>query len=552
MRDLAFALAGLGLFLTGLHQLAQYLQLLAGPGVRQVLARMASGPVSAAGSGLLLGALTQSTSASAFVCIGLMNAGSLSFSSALTLSAWASVGTAVLVFLASIDVLLLGLYALGVVGLALLFNLNRYQLGQRLLGLVFALGVLLAGLGLIKQGGMRLEQSAWALEFFIFAGETSVIAFLVGVIVTLIVQSSATVSILAVTLNLAGVLPIDQAALLVCGASVGSGFSVALVTSHLAGVPRRLALWQGIVKVIGVLLLLPVLALAGGLSRLEDTLNLGAVPVPMQLALLYLALQVVGALGAGLAQGALVRWLARLVPEPESAARFAVRHIDYLDATRDLETALALARQEQQQLIAELPATLDPLRPGEIDVETMLGDDERRAAALLLNARIGEFLAEAVRQGPPGDRLPAVFAVRSRNEALRSLQGVLHDYVGALAGADPVVVKSAVAEGAADDRAADGRAADDRAGTATGIGAAMTESLHLILTVLVEYARDAEHDDALLRELTADRSGLMEGIRAGLLRAGGDADGHRQALLMATSLFERAVWLVRQVAFAGR
>ncbi len=80
----------------------------------------------------------------------------------------------------------------------------------------------------------------------------------------------------------------------------------------------------------------------------------------------------------------------------------------------------------------------------------------------------------------------------------------------------------------------------------------MTESLHLILTVLVEYARDAEHDDALLRELTADRSGLMEGIRAGLLRAGGDADGHRQALLMATSLFERAVWLVRQVAFAGR
>ncbi|MFM7120054.1 MAG: Na/Pi symporter, partial [Gammaproteobacteria bacterium] len=193
MRDLAFALAGLGLFLTGLHQLAQHLQLLAGPAVRMILARMASGPVSAAGSGLLLGALTQSTSAAAFVCIGLLNAGSLSFASALTLSAWASVGTAVLVFLASIDVLLLGLYGLGAIGLALLFNLNRYQIGQRVIGLGFALGILLAGLGLIKQGGALLEQSEWALEFFIFAGETAVIAFLVGVIVTLIVQSSATV-----------------------------------------------------------------------------------------------------------------------------------------------------------------------------------------------------------------------------------------------------------------------------------------------------------------------------------------------------------------------
>lgn len=551
MRDLAFALAGLGLFLTGLHQLAQHLQLLAGPAVRMILARMASGPVSAAGSGLLLGALTQSTSAAAFVCIGLLNAGSLSFASALTLSAWASVGTAVLVFLASIDVLLLGLYGLGAIGMALLFNLNRYQIGQRVIGLGFALGILLAGLGLIKQGGALLEQSEWALEFFIFAGETAVIAFLVGVIVTLIVQSSATVSILAVTLNVAGALPLDQAALLVCGASVGSGFSVVLVTSHLSGVPRRLALWQGIVKVVGVALTLPVLALSDGLA---SAMPLDALPVPVQIALLYLVLQVAGALGAGLAQARIVGWLTRLTPEPESASRFAVRYIDYLDATRDLETALALARQEQLQLIAELPATLDPLRPDEIDPATVLADAERQAAALLLNARIGEFLAEALRQAPPGERLPAVFAVRSRNEALRSLQGVLHDYVGALGGA-----RAGQSTGHSTGNPSDSPSGNPSGG-ASGIGASMTESLHLILTVLVEYARDAEHDDALLRELTADRSGLMEGIRAGLLRNGdrkGDSnseagDGDRQALLMATSLFERAVWLVRQVAFAGR
>ncbi|MFM8353616.1 MAG: hypothetical protein ACKOBM_01755, partial [Gammaproteobacteria bacterium] len=349
--------------------------------------------------------------------------------------------------------------------------------------------------------------------------------------------------------------PLDQAALLVCGASMGSGFSVVLVTSHLSGVPRRLALWQGIVKVVGVALTLPVLVLSDGLA---SAMPFDALPVPMQIALLYLVLQVAGALGAGLAQTRIVGWLTRLAPEPESASRFAARYIDYLDATRDLETALALARQEQLQLIAELPATLDPLRPDEIDPATVLVDADRQAAALLLNARIGEFLAEALRQAPPGERLPAVFAVRSRNEALRSLQGVLHDYVGALGGAR-AGQSTGHSTGNPSDRPS-GNPSGSPSGGASGIGASMTESLHLILTVLVEYARDAEHDDALLRELTADRSGLMEGIRAGLLRNGdrmGDShreagDGDRQALLMATSLFERAVWLVRQVAFAGR
>ncbi|MGA1371280.1 MAG: Na/Pi symporter [Pseudomonadales bacterium] len=528
MYELGYALAGLGLFLAGLLQLAQQLQSLTGPRLRAFLARVAGRSVSAAGSGLMLGALTQSTSAAAFVCIGLLNSGALPFSRALTVSAWSSVGTSVLVFLASVDVLLVGLFAIGATGIAQLLNLNRVAAGQRFIGLAFAVGALLTGLGLIKSGGALLQQSSWTIEFFVFAGEHAPIAFLLGLMVTLIVQSSATVSILAVTLNMAGVLPLAQAVLLVCGASIGSGLSVVLVTSHLEGVPRQLALWQGLVKVIGVLIVLALIGLAGGVLPAEQLLGLDQWPVPTRVALLYLVLQMAGALGAGLIQPRLVTWLEHLAPEPAANSRFAPRFIDYTDAARDLQTALELAEREQHRMIRELPCALDPLRTQELAGAEMLPDAERRAASLGLNARIGEFIGDALRETSPGDRLPAVFALQSRNEALRSLQESLHDFVAALVPAGSSVLASG-----------------------------LTESLHLILTVLVDQVCDGQQEEALLRDLTADRSALMENIRAGLMSLAPEsrAEGHdheAQALLLATGIFERAVWLVRQVAFAGR
>ena len=51
-------------------------------------------------------------------------------------------------------------------------------------------------------------------------------------------------------------------------------------------------------------------------------------------------------------------------------------------------------------------------------------------------------------------------------------------------------------------------------------------------------------------ELTADRGDLMEGIRQSLLLDSTDR-GSRQSLFVATSMFERLIWLVRQVLALG-
>ena len=60
------------------------------------------------------------------------------------------------------------------------------------------------------------------------------------------------------------------------------------------------------------------------------------------------------------------------------------------------------------------------------------------------------------------------------------------------------------------------------------------------------------HDLDTLIELTGDRGDMLERLRRQLMQSGGHEEAQIQQLLMATRLFERAVWLMRRVAIARR
>jgi phosphate:Na+ symporter len=512
--------AGLGLFLSGLQMLAASTQQIAGRRVRKFLGRYAKGPFSAALAGSLLGAVTQSSSAAAFICIGLMGAGALDLSTALGLGAWASVGTSLLVFIAAFNIQLVGLYALGVVGIGSLFNLNRNKRSRDIAALILALGLLFLGLGLVKEGAGGLRESAWMVEFFKVSAELPVVGFLVGLVVTLVTQSAGTVSILAVALNMSGILPLGEAILIVCGANLGSGFSVALVTSHLVGQARQLALWQCFVKFAGVCALMPVFALwPGGMTALLGELT-QHISVSALIAYVYLVLQVLGALLSGLLAKTLRPWLVWLAPEPQLVTRFTPRHL-YPEAVREPGLALPLAGMEQGRLLAELPAYLDPLRPGEVTREHILPNSERHEAAEQLLAKIVEFVTETTGSCRSDDDVALIFSLTARNEAIHSLQDSLHSFVNTL----------------------DGIGQQE-------LATAMVESLHLILTLLVETLSGQQDHREFLVELTADRGDLMEGIRQNLL-SDSEHLASRQSLFVATSMFERLLWLVRQVLALG-
>jgi phosphate:Na+ symporter len=340
--------------------------------------------------------------------------------------------------------------------------------------------------------------------------------------VTLVMQSSSTVSALAVMLGASGIVSLEAAMVMVCGANAGSGMSVALISSHLSGPPRQLALWQAAVKVIGALIVLPFAVMLpdhGGLpSRLLEVL-----PEPVLLSVVYLVINLLGAILSGLLRVPLLRLLERMAPADRALRQFEAEFI-VDEAAEDPETAFILARREQAKLIALLPAALAPVRPGETSEDTGLDNDARRRLGLTLVGDIADFVSEALARHPVGGEVTGLLLLQRCNEHITSIIESMHGYAGELAS---LSTKTAAEQAMCD---------------------SMTETLHLLLDLAGEQAAGDTGNRAMLERLTGDRSEVMTRFRQQIVAQDADSQANREALFVATGLFERLVWLVRQLA----
>jgi phosphate:Na+ symporter len=67
--------------------------------------------------------------------------------------------------------------------------------------------------------------------------------------------------------------------------------------------------------------------------------------------------------------------------------------------------------------------------------------------------------------------------------------------------------------------------------------------------LLTENVSEGEGDKMLL-ELTSEKSQLMENIRKSLVSDHTKSVSEKQSLLIATGIFERVLWLVRQITLS--
>lgn len=520
MDILASLFGGLGLFFLGIKGVGAGLQAMGGRRLRSAMALATRGPLAAAGTGLLLGALTQSSNAVTFIATSLYTAGLLPLARALPALAWANAGTAGLVLLATIDLRLAVLWLFGVVGFATYFSLDHGGRLKPLLGALAGLGLLFLGLATIKAGAAPLRDLPLVRELLAFSGDALAPPFLVGVVVTLVAQSSSTVSILAITLSSLGLLGFDQTVMVVYGASLGSGLSVLLLSGNLAGSARQLALYQAIFKAIGTALFLALYAIEhqGVPLVLALTAQLSH-DLPERIGWLFLLFQVITALALGPLQRPMLALLQRLSPPSPAEALGRPRFL-YDQALDHAPSALDLVEREQAGLAARLPGLLDGvLEPA--PAATPLAP--RLAAAASVEQAVTRFLAELLARDPNRAEAERAIALQNRNELLAALRETLGDF----AAATPPAADAAVAT----------------------LQLQLAEALHLLLLQLDEVGQSGDAEDlAMLRHLSGDRSDMMDQLRRRIAATEDlSADGHA-LVFRATTLFERAVWLIRRQA----
>jgi phosphate:Na+ symporter len=517
MFEYASAIAGLGLFLSGLHFLSASMKPLAGKRMRILLSKLTGGYISSAFAGTTLGAITQSTSGATFVCMGLVNSGALKLKQALNVLAWSSVGGSLLVFLVSIDIRLAGLILVGIVGVSHLFNADRIDKIKYLVAIFFALGMLLLGLGMIKEGSHLLRESQWVRDFIEFASETTTICFIIGLLFTLVTQSASTATIIGITLVISGIVPFNAAVILVFGSNVGSGISLLLITSHLNGVQKQISVYQFLTKLCGVLFLMPIFMVAPGLFE-PNILNAASLTnkstIAFQVSIIYLLLQIAGAIMVSIFQSKITTLLVEFFPESEQDSLSKPKFI-YPEAIEDPDIAITLIKKEQDRLISTLSYYLDPIRENEGDAMPV---NDRNTANLQLANEIKQFIDE-LSHHELGQEMSSILELQGRNESIISLLNSLHSFTSTVS---------------------------ETMNYKEGLSGSIIESLHLILTLMEETAENDENID-LLMDLTSDKSQLMDNIRNTLLSDTTTDISNRKSLFVSTRVFERVLWQLRQM-----
>lgn len=510
---IASLLGGLGLFLLGVKALSGQLAALAGVRMRSALARGTSNASTAALLGLVLGGGTQSSNAVTFIAASMRSAGLVGTRRMLPLLAWANVGTAGLVLVASFDLRFAALWLLALCGALTYFGLDRSGRLKPLLSAVTGLGLMLLGLALVKAGALPLREWPLVQAFLAWGAGAWAWVFLLGALVTVVAQSSSTVSILLVMLQSAGLLSVEQAGAGICGASFGSGLAVWLLGGRLPGSARQAVIFQAGLRMAGAVLLLALLAVeqASELPLLLAGIRALGVGAAMQLALVFLALQLGMALLVAPLHGPISRLLERLAPDSDAEQAGRPRFL-HAQALEDPASALELLRAEQARLLERLPALLDPLREDAPPAPRAAGGSAE------LEAEIRRFLAALLARELPPEPLAGAVRLQARLADLAALREALEEFV-------------AVA----------------RAPRENGLGprvAAMAEALHLLLAELPE-VEDATAAEWLIA-LAADRGEMMQRLRREMLGVA------REDAFLLTGLFERAVWLVRRLALLER
>ncbi|MFI3200301.1 MAG: Na/Pi cotransporter family protein, partial [Eubacteriales bacterium] len=220
-------LGGLGMFLYGMHIMAEGLQRSAGTRLRTLMGLLTKNKYIAVVVGALITVIIQSSSATTVMIVGFVNAGMMSLTQAVGVIMGANIGTTITAWIVSANewmgVLKPEFFApilVGVGAFILLFskNENRKKVGEILVGF----GILFIGLSFMSDAIKPYRDSPVFSEAFAVLGHNPVLAVLAGAIVTAVIQSSsASVGILQ-TLAANGVVNWSSAVFITLGQNIGT------------------------------------------------------------------------------------------------------------------------------------------------------------------------------------------------------------------------------------------------------------------------------------------------------------------------------------------
>lgn len=516
---IALYIAGLSFFFTGVAGISENLRQLTGQRIRVLLSRATDHPVRAGLLGAAAGAITQSTSVVAFILSSMIASGLLPLRRSLIVLGCANIGTALLVFMAAVNLRLPILFLIGACGLVLTFKL--FAGWKPAVACLLSIGLVFFGLEMMKQAFEPLSASQQLIAVARFFDRWPDAAFLLGALMRTFIHSSAATAAITITINKGGMLGEFPAMLAMPGLGIGTAFATYLLSSNMRGIPRQIAIYQALTNVVAAVLVAAVLLLerTTGVPLVLSFLDWLTPTIEGRMAFMYLIFNLVIAAISILGIQWAPAWLQRISPPTLEEDLSRPMYID-ADALQSPETAPDLVEMEQLRLMRAVATNLETVRGGTGPTLKTL-----HSATVALGEEIRRFLESLIRQPISAELAARAISLQRKQETLRALEENVSLFAETL---------------------------KHKAGQEELTGSLLEALDTILLTACDALSSRDPLDIEMLIGLTDDRSAMMERLR-NRYSAGAATDASSiSALHYATTLFERNVWLLRQLALWQR
>lgn len=251
-------LGGTALLLFGMFKINSAFQKMASQNVRTILTKFTSTRIKGFLTGLIVTGINQSSSATLLLQVTLASAGILTFFQAMSVTIGASVGSTItgqLVAFRLVD------YALAITALGYFISFfsskkNLVNLGDA----IFGFGLLFYGMKIMADAMIPITLNNDIL-MFIASIKSPLISILIGILFTMIIQSSGATVGITIVLASSGILSLLQSICICLGAQIGTSITTALIASiNQTRNGKRVVIWHLFYQILGVLLVYPFIS----------------------------------------------------------------------------------------------------------------------------------------------------------------------------------------------------------------------------------------------------------------------------------------------------
>lgn len=240
------------LFLYGLGAFSNELKEVVGDKLQSIVSKLTSNKISAFFVGAIFTLLIQSSTAVSSLTVTFVNTGIITFADSLAVMIGAHVGTTATAWLVSMK--LTGLGPIFIV-LGTLIGFLPYKVS--LFGkAIFYFGFIFFSLDLISGTLTPLKTNQDLLNLLIYA-KTPFLGILLGIALTIILQSSTVVTGLAVVFVQQGIIPAYDSIPIVLGANIGTTTTAVFASLRMNDVAKKAAISNFIMVLTGVMIFFP-------------------------------------------------------------------------------------------------------------------------------------------------------------------------------------------------------------------------------------------------------------------------------------------------------